>query len=92
VALTLTQTRMDVPLSGPSLNDDDIAAVLEVLKTPVLSIGPRVRAFEQAVANYVGAAHGVAVNSGTSGLHLWVAAPVTPSLATPRQSAASVEH
>ena len=63
-----------VPLSNPSINDDDIAAVLAVLRTPTLSMGPRVRAFEQAIAAYVGTAEAVAVNSGTSGLHLCLAA------------------
>lgn len=61
---------MNVPLSQPSINDDDIAAVLEVLRTPTLSIGPKIDAFEQAVASFVGTRHGIGVNSGTSGLHL----------------------
>ena len=64
------ENSMQVPLSQPSINDDDIEAVLSVLRTPTLSIGPKVTAFEQAVADFVGTAHGVAVNSGTSGLHL----------------------
>ncbi len=63
-----------IPLARPSIEDTDIAAVLEVLSTPTLSMGPRVRAFERAVAEYVGVAEGVAVNSGTSGLHLCLAA------------------
>jgi len=66
--------RMWVPMSSPSINDDDVAAVLEVLRTPSLSMGPQVRAFEVAVANYAGTAEAVAVNSGTSGLHLCLAA------------------
>ena len=63
-----------VPLSQPSLTQDDIDAVLGVLKSPTLSMGPQVRAFETAVASYSGAAEAVAVNSGTSGLHLCLAA------------------
>ena len=66
--------KIRVPLSQPSINDDDIAAVLAVLRTPSLSMGPRVRDFERAVAEYVGTAKAVAVNSGTSGLHLCLAA------------------
>lgn len=59
-----------VPLSAPWITQDDIDAVLSVLQTSVLSIGPKVKAFEQAVADRVGVKHALAVNSGTSGLHL----------------------
>lgn len=69
-----TQVRMQVPLSQPSINQDDIDAVLAVMKTPTLSIGPQVRAFEEAIASYTGVAEAVAVNSGTSGLHICLAA------------------
>lgn len=61
---------MQVPLSAPWINQDDIEAVLSVLQTSTLSIGPRVEAFERAVADMVGVRHGLAVNSGTSGLHV----------------------
>jgi perosamine synthetase len=70
---TLSRMRMRVPLSQPSITDEDRTAVLDVLSTPTLSMGPRVREFERAVAEYVNAAEGVAVNSGTSGLHLCLA-------------------
>jgi perosamine synthetase len=63
-----------VPISRPSIADEDVAAVLEVLSTPWLSMGPKVREFERAMAAYTGAAEAVAVNSGTSGLHLCLAA------------------
>jgi perosamine synthetase len=63
-----------IPLARPSIEAADIAAVLEVLSTPTLSMGPRVQAFERAIADYAGVAEGVAVNSGTSGLHLCLAA------------------
>lgn len=66
--------RMTVPLSSPSIDEADIDAVLGVLKTPTLSLGPQVRAFEQAIASYTGVAEAVAVNSGTSGLHISLAA------------------
>lgn len=65
---------MNVPLSRPSINEDDIDAVLGVMRTPTLSIGPQVQAFEREMASYVGAEHAVAVNSGTSGLHISLAA------------------
>ncbi len=63
-----------IPLAQPSITEAEIAAVLNVLRTPVLSMGPQVTAFEQELAAYVGVAHGIAVNSGTSGLHLCLAA------------------
>lgn len=61
-----------IPMASPDLTDAERAAVAEVLNSPILSIGPKVVAFEQELASYVGARHGVAVNSGTSGLHLCV--------------------
>jgi dTDP-4-amino-4,6-dideoxygalactose transaminase len=63
-----------ITMSSPDLTDVEIAAVNQVLTTPCLSIGPRLNAFELAVASYVGGAHAVGVNSGTSGLHLAVIA------------------
>jgi perosamine synthetase len=48
--------------------------VLEVLSTPHLSLGPKLPEFEHALARRIGVAHAVAVNSGTSGLHLAVKA------------------
>ena len=61
-------------MSSPDLTDVEIAAVNDVLRTRYLSIGPQLEGFEQAVALYLGAAHAVGVNSGTSGLHLAVIA------------------
>jgi len=57
-------------MSSPDISAAEIDAVNAVLRTPVLSIGPQIGAFEQATAAYVGASYGVGVNSGTSGLHL----------------------
>lgn len=59
-----------IPLSQPDVTQADIDAVVEVLQTPTLSIGPRIEEFEQACARVAGRRHGVGVNSGTSGLHL----------------------
>jgi dTDP-4-amino-4,6-dideoxygalactose transaminase len=61
-------------MSSPDLTEAELAAVMEVLKTPHLSLGPRLEAFERALAAYVGAPCAVGVNSGTSGLHLAVIA------------------
>ena len=61
-----------IPMSSPDLSDADVRAVLDVMRTPHLSMGPRVDAFEDAVRSYLGSMEAVAVNSGTSGLHLAV--------------------
>ncbi len=61
---------MRVPMCAPSIGAAEREAVLDVLSTSVLALGPRLEAFEQALAARIGAAHGVGVNSGTSGLHL----------------------
>ena len=66
--------KMTLPMSSPDLTEAEVAAVTRVLQTPVLSLGPRLVAFEEAVASYVGTRYAVGVNSGTSGLHLCVAA------------------
>ena len=52
------------------IDDDDIAAVVAVLKGDWLTTGPTVAAFESAFADYVGAEFAVACSSGTAGLHL----------------------
>lgn len=65
---------MRIPLSAPDIQEADIAAVLNVLRQSRLSMGPRQEEFERAVAEYVGVPFGIAVNSGTSGLHLAIRA------------------
>jgi len=67
-------TVKEIPLSSPDLDASDVEAVVEVLHTPHLSLGPTGPRFEQALADYVGSRHAVSVNSGTSGLHLAVIA------------------
>jgi len=61
---------MNIPLSRPDLTEKEIKAVLDVLNTPHLSLGPKLREFENKFAKYIGTKHAVAVNSGTSALHL----------------------
>lgn len=61
-----------IPLSSPDVTEEEIGAVVDVLRSPRLSIGPRLEAFETAVAARAGRKYGVGVNSGTSGLHLCV--------------------
>jgi len=61
---------MEIPLARPDIGQSERDAVNAVLQTPILSLGPQVEAFERLVAEFVGARHAAAVNSGTSGLHL----------------------
>lgn len=65
---------MKIPMSSPDLDASDIRAVVEVLETRYLSLGPKIDAFENKVSEYVGTKYAVGVNSGTSGLHLAVKA------------------
>jgi perosamine synthetase len=65
---------MRIPLAAPDICEADIEAVTNVLRTSSLSQGPKLEEFEHAVAEYVGASHAVAVNSGTGGLHLCIRA------------------
>ncbi len=58
-----------IPYGRQSIDDDDISAVVAVLKSDWLTTGPEVEAFEKDVAAAVGARFGVAVNSGTAALH-----------------------
>jgi perosamine synthetase len=59
-----------IPLAKPVIGEAEEQAVLEVLRSGHLSLGPRVPAFEAAFAQRVGARHACAVSSGTTGLHL----------------------
>ena len=59
-----------IPYGRQDINQDDIEAVVAVLRSDFLTQGLSVPAFEQAVANYCGAQYSVAVNSATSALHI----------------------
>jgi perosamine synthetase len=61
---------MQVPLSSPDIIEKDIEAVVDVMKTRFLSIGPKVVEFEKRMSEYVRLKYAVALNSGTSALHL----------------------
>ena len=52
------------------VNQDDIDAVVDVLRSDFLTQGPSIPAFEKAIADYCGAQHAVGVNSATSALHI----------------------
>ncbi len=61
---------MRIPMSEPDVTAAERSAVHAVLQEPVLALGPRAALFERKVAAIAGAPHGVAVSSGTAGLHL----------------------
>ena len=61
---------MKVSIGAPNFSLDEEVAVLKVMRSGVLAQGPEVKAFEEEFSNLVGGAHSVAVNSGTSALHL----------------------
>jgi len=65
---------VQVPLSCPDITHLELRYVAEVLSTPELSLGPKLVEFEAKMARYVGTRYAVAVNSGTSGLHLVIRA------------------
>jgi len=68
-----------VPMSSPDLTDAERQAVAAVLRTPNLSMGGEIQAFEEAFKRQTGCAYAVGVNSGTAGLHLCVhAAGIQP--------------
>lgn len=65
---------MRIPLSKPDITKKDIDAVVEVLQSDILSIGPKILEFERNIANFIGTKYAIGVNSGTSGLHLLIRA------------------
>ena len=68
------ESPLNVPLSCPDITELEVDYVTRVLRSGQLSLGPRVTEFEEKFAAYAGARHAIAVNSGTSALHLAVRA------------------
>ena len=64
----------EIPLTDVVFDEEDLDAVAECLRSGWLTMGPRTKAFEAAVAADRGFAHAVAVSSGTAALHLTCAA------------------
>ncbi|MGE4158392.1 MAG: DegT/DnrJ/EryC1/StrS family aminotransferase [Planctomycetota bacterium] len=58
----------EIPLSRPWVTEDDKRAVMEVLESPHLALGPKLREFEELSARLAGVKHAIAVSSGTAGL------------------------
>jgi perosamine synthetase len=63
-----------IPLARPDVNEDEIKAVTETMKTGWVTQGKKVEELEQTFAKYCGAKHGIATNTGTAALHLALAA------------------
>ncbi len=63
-----------LPYGKQWVDEDDIAAVVEVLRSDWLTTGPKVEEFERAFASFTGAGHAVAVSNGTAALHAAMAA------------------
>lgn len=61
---------MNIPYGRQWIEEDDIQAVVETLKSDYLTTGPKVAEFEKALAEYVGAKYAVAVSNGTAALHI----------------------
>jgi len=84
---------MFIPYGRQSIDEEDIQAVVEVLRSDYLTTGPKVAEFEKTLADYVGAKYAVAVSNGTAALHIaCLAAGVGPGdevITTPITFAAS---
>ncbi len=70
----MTRIEMKIPLSNPDITEQEVRIVTEVLRTPNLSLGPRLDEFEDKIAQFASVKYAVAVNSGTSALHLIIRA------------------
>ncbi|MGD2156332.1 MAG: DegT/DnrJ/EryC1/StrS family aminotransferase [Anaerolineales bacterium] len=65
---------VSIPMSSPDLTDAEREAVVAVLNTTNLSMGPQIEAFENSIRKFTGCRYAIGVNSGTAGLHLCVRA------------------
>ncbi|MDY6986715.1 MAG: UDP-4-amino-4,6-dideoxy-N-acetyl-beta-L-altrosamine transaminase [Thermodesulfobacteriota bacterium] len=66
---TAQQKKVHLPYASQCIDDDDISAVVEALRSQWLTTGPKVEDFERALADFVEAKEAVAVTSGTAALH-----------------------
>ena len=66
----MSDNESPIPLSDPDITAAEIEAVSDVLKSPRVSMGPKVVEFEKAFAHYMGRKHAIAVGSGTLGMVL----------------------
>ena len=71
-----------IPYGKHYIDEDDIEAVVDVLRNGPITQGPKIEAFEEAIANYVGSKYAVCVSSGTAALHLsYLASGIKPGKA-----------
>ena len=68
--MTKNRTKAFIPYGRQAIDDDDIKAVVKVLRSDWLTQGPAVREFEDSLAKYCNAKYAVAVSNGTAALHL----------------------
>lgn len=61
---------MEIPFHKPYITDDEVAQVLDTVRSGWLTMGPKTFLFEREFSRYTGAPHSVAVSSGTAALHL----------------------
>jgi perosamine synthetase len=59
-----------IPVFKPSIGDEEISAVRQVLESGWIGLGPKTEEFERKFAEYIGIPHAIATNSGTAALHL----------------------
>ena len=65
---------LQISLAAPDITEEDIQAVVEVVKSGRLALGPKIEEFERLMADYIGVKYAVAVSSGTAALHLIIKA------------------
>lgn len=63
------QVKNMIPYGRQTIEEDDIQAVVDILRSDYLTTGPKVAEFEKMVADYVGAKYAVAISNGTAALH-----------------------
>jgi len=63
-----------IPYGKQNITDDDISAVVNILKSDNLTQGPTIKEFENKFAEYIGSKYAMAVANGTAALHLWTLA------------------
>ena len=59
-----------IPYGKQDINNEDIKAVVDVLKSDFITQGPKVEEFESEFAKYIGSKYAIAVSNGTAALHL----------------------
>lgn len=64
------EKKFHIPYGHQHITDEDVAAVIETLRSDYLTQGPKIQEFEEKFARYVGAKYAVAVNNATAGLHI----------------------